>query len=202
MKNTFYGLLASWLVVMAFGITSCGESDTDADLYANWKDRNQHFIDSIAKVANANLGNEPGQWKVFHTYKFTAPLNASPNVNDYVYCRIMDNGDGDTPLFTDSVAVDYRGQMIPLADGSVVTFDENYTGALNIETAAPAKFAVSEVVTGWTTCLMQMQVGDRWMVYIPYDLGYGSGTRGSIKGYSTLIFDLYLQSVIPLKGKN
>ena len=186
MKKTFYWLLGFLLLVISFGIISCGESDTDADLYANWQDRNQHYIDSIAKVANAHLGSEPGKWKVFH----------------YVYCRVLEEGDGATPLFTDSVAVDYRGQLIPLTDGSVVTFDESYTGVLNKETASPSKFLVSKVVVGWTTALMHMQVGDRWMLYIPYDLGYGKTKSGTIRGYSTLIFDLYLQNVIPLKGKN
>ena len=202
MKKTFYWLLGFLLLVISFGIISCGESDTDADLYANWQDRNQHYIDSIAKVANANLGSEPGKWKVFHTYKFDAPLSATVNVNDYVYCRVLEEGDGATPLFTDSVAVDYRGQLIPLTDGSVVTFDESYTGVLNKETASPSKFLVSKVVVGWTTALMHMHVGDRWMLYIPYDLGYGKTKSGTIRGYSTLIFDLYLQNVIPLKGKN
>lgn len=202
MKKIFYGLLVSLFTMIAMGVTSCGESDTDADLYANWKDRNQHFIDSIASVAKSNLGDEPGKWKVIHSYKFEESLTSTPNVNDYVYCRILEKGTGATPMFTDSVAVAYRGQLIPLADGSIVTFDESYSGELNKETASPSKFLVSRVVTGWTTSLMHMHVGDRWMVYIPYDLGYGTTKSSTINGYSTLIFDIYLQNVIPLKGKN
>jgi FKBP-type peptidyl-prolyl cis-trans isomerase len=33
---------------------------------------------------------------------------------------------------------------------------------------------------------------DTWRIYIPYTLGYGSATSGSIRGYSTLIFDVTL----------
>ena len=41
--------------------------------------------------------------------------------------------------------------------------------------------------------LMRMHRGDRWRVYIPYQLAYGSSARSSIPAYSTLIFDLQLE---------
>lgn len=37
-----------------------------------------------------------------------------------------------------------------------------------------------------------MHPGDRWMIYIPYELGYGSRTSGPIPAYSTLIFEVEL----------
>ena len=45
---------------------------------------------------------------------------------------------------------------------------------------------------GKTVFLQHMRRGDRWLVYIPYQLGYDSATNGAIPAYSTLIFDLAL----------
>ena len=41
----------------------------------------------------------------------------------------------------------------------------------------------------------RMHVGDRWMIYIPYTLGYGTRTSGPIPGYSTLLFEVELLGI-------
>jgi FKBP-type peptidyl-prolyl cis-trans isomerase len=167
------------------------------ELYYNWKERNQHYIDSIAQVANANLGDEVGKWKVIHTYKFNPPMNnLRPNVNDYVYCKILEKGTGKmSPLFTDTVSTHYRGKLIPLYNGEKVIFDQSFSGELDKDVAVPVSFAVSGVIEGWTTALHFMKEGDRWEVHIPYNLGYGTYGSSSIPSYSTLIFDMSLVKI-------
>jgi len=183
-----------WIIGLFFSatlaITSCDETDGAVDPYFNWEERNQLYIDSIAKVARAN----PGQWKVIHTYRFNPPLNdLNPNVNDYVYCKVLENGTGSVkPVYTDAVEAHYRGKLIPLYDGSTYVFDQSYRGALNPDIAVPVKFTLSEIIEGWTTALQEMREGDRWEIYIPYGLGYGTSGSSSIPGYSTLIFDIQL----------
>ena len=131
------------------------------------------------------------------TYKFNPPLNdLNPDVNDYVYCRILEKGTGEIkPLFTDKVDVHYRGKLIPLYDGSEVVFDQSFQGELNTETAVPATFNVNGVGEGWITILQQMVENDRWEVHIPYQLGYGVYGYSDIPGYSTLVFDVKLDKV-------
>lgn len=194
--------LIGLLFVTSLSIVSCSESDGAEDPYANWEERNQKYIDSIAQLARKNEGNEPGQWKVIRSYKLGDPvLGEEVNVNQYVYCKIIDNdGVGQKPLFKDSVDVNYRGELIPLLNGKTVVFDQSYTGNLDPEMATPSGFRVNQVITGWTTALQQMRVGDRWEVYIPYDLAYGQSGQSSIPGYSTLIFDVDLVDIFPLKG--
>ena len=43
-----------------------------------------------------------------------------------------------------------------------------------------------------------MKTGERWMLYIPYQSGYGTGgnSSGNIPGYSALTFDLDLVEVV------
>lgn len=195
--------LIGLLFVTSLSIVSCSESDGEEDSYTNWEERNQRYIDSISVVAEANQGNEVGQWKIIRSYKLPPlGLNDTGNVNDNVYCKILWKGDGAKPLFTDTVGVDYRGRLI---DGTI--FDQSYKGDLDIDFAVPSyspsidsQGRVSDLGVGAKTATMQMQVGDRWEVYIPYDLGYGESGYGSIPGYSTLIFDWYLADAIPLKG--
>jgi len=40
-----------------------------------------------------------------------------------------------------------------------------------------------------------MHIGDRWIIYIPYTLGYGSRASGPIPAFSTLIFEVELLSI-------
>ena len=192
MKKSIFWVLGL-LFSVSLVVTSCEETDGTVDPYFNWEERNQLYIDSIARVANAN----PDQWKVLHTYKFNPPINdLSPDVNDYVYCKVLKEGTGTiSPLFTDSVATHYRGKLIPLYDGTETVFDQSYRGTLNEDIAVPVTFEVSGVIEGWTTALQYMKEGDRWEVYIPYGLGYGSYGSSTIEGYSTLIFDMQLVKI-------
>lgn len=189
--------LIGLLFVTSLSIVSCSETDGTEDPYANWEERNQRYIDSIATVAEANQGNGEGQWKIIRSYKLPPlGLNEQGKVNEYVYCKIIDNGEGERPLFTDTVAVNYRGKLI---NGTV--FDQSYKGELDPSTAVPAEFAVSQVIVGWTTALMNMTVGSRWELYIPSELAYEETGSGSIPGYSTLFFDVDLVKLIPLASK-
>jgi FKBP-type peptidyl-prolyl cis-trans isomerase FklB len=55
---------------------------------------------------------------------------------------------------------------------------------------------VKGVVDGFATALMKMtHIGDHWMVYMPYTLGYGSSQSSSstIPAYSMLKFEIVLK---------
>ena len=190
-----------WVIGLLFStslmVTSCDETSGTPNPYKDWEERNQAYIDSISRVARANQGSEVGQWKVIHSYKFTPPTGAlEVDVNDYVYCKVLKKGTGEiTPLFTDSVTTHYRGQLIPLYNGSKVVFDQSFRGELDLDVAVPVTFSVGGVVPGWTTALQHMHEGDRWEVYVPYGMGYGKSAYSDIPGYSTLIFDMTLVKV-------
>jgi FKBP-type peptidyl-prolyl cis-trans isomerase FklB len=57
---------------------------------------------------------------------------------------------------------------------------------------------VNRVIKGWTEALQLMPVGSKWILYIPYDLAYGSrGNGDKIKPFSTLIFEVELLEINP-----
>ena len=197
MKKSIFWVLGL-LFSVSFAVSSCEETEGVVDPYFNWEERNQLYIDSIAKVAHAN----PDEWKIIHTYKFNPPVNdLNPDVNDYVYCKVLENGTGTMkPLFTDSVTANYRGKLIPLYDGTEVIFDQSYQGELKEDVAVPVTFGVWDgvggVIEGWSSVLQQMVEGDRWEVHIPYQLGYGIHGRDVIPGYSALVFDMQLVKIM------
>ena len=195
MKKSIFWVLGL-LFSVSFAVTSCDETEGVVDPYFNWEERNQLYIDSIAKVANAN----PDQWKVIHTYKFNPPINdLNPDVNDYVYCKVLENGTGtEKPWFTDSVEVHYRGKLIPLYDGSEVIFDKSFQGDLNTTISIPYGTKIDgNLIEGWKIALQQMVEGDYWEVHIPYQLAYGVTGYSDVPGYATLIFEMKLEKLYP-----
>lgn len=101
-----------------------------------------------------------------------------------VQYKVLLKGNGPIPTGKSTVKVHYRGTLI---DGK--EFDNSFARK------RPEVFRVKEVINGWQEALKAMPVGSRWMIYIPYELGYGTRGCGNIPAYSTLIFEVELQGV-------
>ncbi|MCF6183785.1 MAG: FKBP-type peptidyl-prolyl cis-trans isomerase [Bacteroidales bacterium] len=100
--------------------------------------------------------------------------------------KIIKKGTGNIPTASDKVKVNYEGTLI---DGT--KFDSSY------DRGQPVEFAVTQVIKGWTEALQLMKEGSVWMLYIPYNLAYGSRSAGKIiKPFSTLIFKVELLSIV------
>ena len=103
--------------------------------------------------------------------------------------RIIQNGYGKRPASTDTVKVYYTGTLI-----NKVIFDGTSPGL-------PASFKLNSVIPGWIEAMQLMREGDRWLLTIPPNLGYG--VRGSPDGgqavppNQVLIFDLKLLETTP-----
>lgn len=99
--------------------------------------------------------------------------------------KVIAQGKGKAPVATDKVTVHYVGKLI---DESV--FDSS------VARNEPITFDVNGVIPGWTEALLLMHEGDKWMLYIPQELGYGErGAGGQIPPYSTLVFEVELIKV-------
>ena len=195
-----YIKLISLLFITTLGclFASCEET-AEVDEYANWEERNIEFIDSIAKVAQANAD---GKWLRVLSFKLNDKDMegniVEHDIDDYVYCHVETQGTGtEYPMFTDTVSVNYRGRLIPTLsypEGQV--FDQSYKGALNPAVNVPSKFNANGVIVGWSSVLQQMVTGDTWRVYIPANLAYKSAKQTNIPAYSALIFDINLVKII------
>ena len=107
-------------------------------------------------------------------------------ISQGVLVKIIESGNGDrTPRANNVVTVHYKGSLI---NGRV--FDNSW------ERGYPEAFRLSDLIVGWQIALTQMHVGDHWMIYIPYELGYGTRASGPIPAYSTLIFEVKLVAIM------
>ncbi|MFY0626596.1 MAG: FKBP-type peptidyl-prolyl cis-trans isomerase [Reichenbachiella sp.] len=101
--------------------------------------------------------------------------------------EVVESGDGsgEKPTAASQVTTHYTGQLI---DGKV--FDSS------VQRGEPATFPVGGVIAGWTEALQLMVPGDKWKLFIPFDLAYGErGAGQDIPPFATLIFDIELISV-------
>ena len=102
-----------------------------------------------------------------------------------IYYKVLETGEGKvSPTVRSIVSVHYRGTLI---DGK--EFDNSY------KRNYPEAFRLCDVIDGWQIALQQMHVGDKWIIYIPSEMGYGSKASGPIPGFSTLIFEVELLGI-------
>ena len=102
-----------------------------------------------------------------------------------IYYKVLQTGEGKvSPTVRSIVSVHYRGTLI---DGK--EFDNSY------KRNYPEAFRLCDVIDGWQIALQQMHVGDKWIIYIPSEMGYGSKASGPIPGFSTLVFEVELLGI-------
>lgn len=202
-------LYLSLFLFLSVGFAACDEVEEVGE-YDNWEPRNTAFIDSIHALAASRLlplnaaqeeadKFEPGEMFGLET---TASTTAG---KQYVYCKkIVKNTAGAVPVYTNTVETHYYGTLITgdTFGGTFEGYAATDCGVLDPETKAPTAFdsptaySVSGAYwgTGWVSALQYMHVGERWMLYIPYQSGYGTGTSSLLEN-SAFTYDLQLESI-------
>ena len=100
---------------------------------------------------------------------------------------VTQEGTGIYATSTDSVGVEYIGKFVNGQD-----FDSSEPGKTVV-------FNLSEVILGFNEGLQKVKEGGKIRLFIPSNLAYGERGSRDIPGYSTLIFDLTLSKVYPVK---
>lgn len=201
---------AALMVCLAATLLSACEDNADdtdnSEFTYNWAERNAAYFDSVMAVAKAEVSaareaygdawEEHCLWRVYLSYA----KQAGGVPHDSICAKVIERGTGaGYPLYTDSVKVNYMGRLIPTAsypagrvfDHSGLYATEDYVFSPHF--SLPARLLVSNTIEGYTTAVMRMRVGDRWMVYIPQELGYAATSASVIPAYSTLCFDIQLK---------
>lgn len=122
--------------------------------------------------------------------KFLAENKSKEGVitlNSGLQYKVLKEGSGSShPLAHTECACHYEGTLL---DGS--KFDSSY------DRGAPTTFAPNQVIRGWTEAMQLMVEGDKWELYIPPELAYGSRGAGPIPGGATLVFKM---EIVKIKG--
>jgi peptidylprolyl isomerase len=96
---------------------------------------------------------------------------------------VVAEGEGDTPASGDMVKVHYTGKLL-----NGTKFDSS------VDRGQPIDFPVGQgrVIKGWDEALLTMKKGEKRVLIIPSDLGYGPSGRGPIPPNATMVFDVEL----------
>lgn len=197
-RRGFYFLAVALFAV--FGLASCSEEDDTVEEFPNWQARNDAFFNSLTDSVMNLLELNPARtdWKRIKSWSKSDSIEGSNS--DYIIVNVIEEGDAAsaTPLYTDTVTVHYLGRLLPSVSYPYgYVFDQSYYGNYYDDVSKPLQMAIGNsggnmLVDGFATALQYMRRGDHWMVYIPYQLGYGSQSQTGVPAYSTLIFDLRL----------
>jgi len=108
-------------------------------------------------------------------------LNGYPEI----YYKVIKQGTGERPVRGNVLNTAYEGWLY----NDTIPFDSSDDYDYTLGTNG---------IEGWNIVLENMHVGDKWKVYIPYNLAYGSSgsSSGNVPAYSTLIFDIELKKIV------
>ena len=112
-------------------------------------------------------------------------ITATPRESGLVYVCTKP-GKGRNPVTNNNVKVHYTGKLL---DGTV--FDSS------VERGEPFEFELGmhQVIPGWDEGIALMKKGEKGILYIPAELGYGPRQAGMIPPYSNLIFEVELVDI-------
>ena len=140
------------------------------------------FDSLLAGLANRQREQEKGAQQTEQQMIKEQWPNAvtTPSGLQYV---VVEEGSGDSPAKGAMVSVHYTGKLL---DGK--KFDSSY------DRGKPIDFPVGngQVIKGWDEALLGMKKGEKRVLIIPPQLGYGPSGRGPIPPNAIMVFDVEL----------
>lgn len=167
--------LAAFVVGLQDGLNGAQPRIPEADLQAAFKTAQARMEQAAA--AGAAKQSEAG--KAFLTENAKRPGVVTTATG--LQYEVLRAGEGAKPTSEQSVEVHYHGTLI---DGTV--FDSS------VKRGETITFPVTGVIAGWVEALQLMQVGAKWKLFIPAELGYGNRAQGAIPAGSVLVFEVEL----------
>lgn len=172
-----------FLVMFAIcaGFMACSDDDSDNKALNEW-----------IKVNNEWLAEMQGKKNADGTPYFQVVVpkwNPSSFVLMHYFNERTTDPNALTPLYTSTVDVRY---MLHLYDGTPC--DSSSANTDNGPGIYRAQ--LNDLIDGWAAAVCDMNVGDTAEVIIPYTLGYGVSSAGSIPAFSNLRFNIRLADIV------
>jgi len=179
-KNVLYYLAA----IMVFCCIASCEDEKD-----NHKEK--WMITNIGELNTIKMNPE---YKELH----------SPGNEGSIYYKVIKAGEGkDTIRYTNTISCYFKGWFIADYPEYSIKAGGLFDRQL-FDDGPPVYYNVgaSGLIRGWKTALQNMVVGDKWEIWVPYQLGYGrddykqSSSSFAIPGFSTLVFELEVLKIL------
>ncbi len=170
--------LAAFVVGLQDGLSGARPRLGEAELQAAFKTAQARIEEAAA--AGAAKQAEAGKAFLADNAKRAGVTTTATGLQ----YEVLRAGDGAKPTPDKTVEVHYHGTLI---DGTV--FDSS------VQRGETISFPVTGVIAGWVEALQLMQVGAKWKLFIPAELGYGNRAQGAIPAGSVLVFEVELIGV-------
>lgn len=168
-------------IAACFCFTACVDGDGDVD--TDWRDANVKFYQQQMQLTDAS-------GKAYYTLVVPS-WDQNAQVLMHWYNDPKQTEGNLSPLYTSTVDVKYK---LMLYDGTPVDSSYNLSKSYG-DSILRTGITPVEVISGWGVALSKMHIGDSCRVVVPYNQGYGIINYGTIKAYSTLVFDIKLVGI-------
>lgn len=176
-------LLIGLLAVVGMSLNSCLSNDVE-DKYKDWRKANNEWYEA-----------QRGNTDYYKTV--VAPWDPNGQVLIHWFNDTMLTCSNLKPLLSSTVDLKYRGMLY-----DATPFDSSYLSTAPRDSISRFTLNSRSLIEGWALGVTQMHVGDSCRIVIPYQLGYGSYSMGSvIKPFSMLIFDIKLDDIYAYEVK-
>lgn len=159
-------------------LTSCfDDDDSKADKYKDWRERNDHYLDSVAALRMSDgtpyytkvvPSWAPGTYVLMHWHNDRALTERNL-----------------VPMDNSITSITYELYNI---DG--VKISDSFSNADSLYTSRPS----SNIIGMWAG-LTHMHVGDSVTMVMPSSAGYGTVQQNVIPPYSTLVYNVKLKAI-------
>jgi peptidylprolyl isomerase/FKBP-type peptidyl-prolyl cis-trans isomerase FklB len=171
------------LLLILFVVTSISCSKDDEQYKEEWMLANQKVFNEIKSKGYTEL--------------------KSLGFEGSIYYKVLNKStDNTTILYTSKIDCYYKGWYVADSKEYGITTNKVFDQCIKGESPVATFTVSSGLINGWKTALQYMHPGDKWEIWIPYQLGYGSTGNVnaytgvvSIPPYTTLVFELEVVKV-------
>lgn len=171
-----------FMALMAIGLSfvACDNDDDDVKAIIQWRNNNNAWLAEMQALKNSD--GTP-------YYNMIVPRwDPSSFVLIHYFNERTTDPNALKPLYTSTVDVRYNLHLYNGAACDSSTLQTTYGPGIY-------RAQLNDLIDGWAAAVCDMNVGDTAEVIIPYALGYGSVSSGSVPAYSNLRFNLRLVDI-------
>lgn len=169
------------LALLLSGCAGNGDTAAQADTAAD-------VTSSVAATTPQSDGYAPTD--VTYAEALGVDLEAMSLQESGLYIQVLREGEGPQAVPGDRMGVHYT---VSFADGRKLdsSFDHS--------PPAPYDLVLGQtpLIDGWNEGVTGMRLGEKRLLVVPYQLGYGANGRPGVPGYSTLVFEVELAAHTP-----
>lgn len=184
-RSRLFGVSAAVALALGLGLAGCSSSDEPAASESDQQSEEVQQQSADAPVVNRDPDFPlPDITGAYGEDPEMTPVEEAPPSE--ITLKVLEEGDGAEVGLDDIVTVNYSGFLWDNGE----MFDSSFVRG------QAATFSLNQVIPGWKYGLAGTRVGDRILLVVPPEFGYGDVEQGNIPANSTLVFVVDIVGVV------